>query len=71
MLICFSLSFNRFYFYTLSLKQFYTASQQVKVYVFNAGGAGDTGSLPGSGRSPGGQPTPVFLLKNPMDKGPW
>ena len=31
----------------------------------NAGDAGDTGSIPGLGRSPGGgrwQPTPVFLL---------
>ena len=30
----------------------------------NAGDAGDKGSIPGSGRSPGGgqwQPTPVFL----------
>ena len=28
----------------------------------NAGATGDVGSIPGSGRSPGGgQPTPVFL----------
>ena len=36
--------------------------------------AGDTGSIPGSGRSPGegnGNPLPVFFLENPMDRGAW
>ena len=36
----------------------------VKNLLANAGDAGDKGSIPGSGRSPGGgqwQPTPVFL----------
>ena len=35
--------------------------------------AGDMGLIPGSERSPGGggQPTPIFLLENPMDRGAW
>ena len=36
--------------------------------------AGDLGMIPGSGRSPGGgngKPTPVFLPKNPMERGAW
>ena len=34
----------------------------------------DTGSIPESGRLPGGgnsQPIPVFLLENSMIRGPW
>ena len=45
----------------------------------NAGNTGDSGSIPGSGRSPGGENGNPFLdscLGNPMDKGvrratPW
>ena len=35
--------------------------------------SGDTGLIPGSRRSPGEkwQPTPVFLLGNPMDRSAW
>ena len=36
--------------------------------------AGDTVLIPGSGRSPcrrKWQPTPVFFLGNPMDRGAW
>ena len=36
--------------------------------------AGDTGSIPGSGRSPGEgnvNPLQYFCLGNPMDKGAW
>ena len=36
--------------------------------------AGDAGSIPGSGRSPGGrarQPTPVLLPGNPMFREAW
>ena len=29
------------------------------------------GSIPEWGRSPGGQPTPVFLLEIPTDRGAW
>ena len=36
--------------------------------------AGDLGSIPGSGRSPGegnGNPLEYFCLENPMDRGAW
>ena len=36
--------------------------------------AGDMGSIPGSGRSPGegnGNPLPYSCLENPMDRGAW
>ena len=41
---------------------------------YNAGDAGDTGSIPGSGRSPeGGNGIPLQYpcLKNPMDREAW
>ena len=40
----------------------------------NAGDTGDTGSIPGSGRSPGegnGNPLQCSCLGNPMDRGAW
>ena len=40
----------------------------------NAGDAGDTGSVPGSGRSPGkgnGNPLHYSCLENPMDRAAW
>ena len=40
----------------------------------SAGDAGDSGSIPGSRRSPGegnGNPFQYPCLKNPMDKGAW
>ena len=40
----------------------------------NAGEAGDAGSIPRSGRSPGGEhgnPLQYSCLKNPMDRGAW
>ena len=40
----------------------------------NAGDTGDAGSIPGSGRSPGGgngDPLQYACLKNPMDRGAW
>ena len=42
-----------------------------KVSVYNAG---DPGSIPGSGRSPGeanGNPLQDYCLENPMDRGAW
>ena len=42
-----------------------------KVSVYNAG---DTGSIPGLGRSPGegnGNPFQDYCLENPMDRGAW
>ena len=40
----------------------------------DAGDAGDLGSVPGSGRSPGegyGNPLHCSCLENPMDRGAW
>ena len=40
----------------------------------NAGDTRDTGSVPGSGRSPGGgngNPLQYSCLENPMDRGAW
>ena len=40
----------------------------------NAGDARDTGSIPRSGRSPGGRngnPLQYSCLENPMDRGTW
>ena len=40
----------------------------------SAGDAGDLGSIPGSGRSPGegnGNPLQYSCLGNPMDRGAW
>ena len=42
-----------------------------KASVYNAG---DPGSIPGSGRSPGegnGNPLQYYCLENPMDRGGW
>ena len=42
--------------------------------VESAGGAGDPGSIPGSGRSPGGgndSSLQYSCLGNPMDRGAW
>ena len=47
----------------------------VKNLPANAGAVRDTGSIPGSGRSPGGEhynPLQYSYLENPMDRGaPW
>ena len=40
----------------------------------STGNAGDTGSIPGSGRSPGGENSNLFqcsCLENPVDRGAW
>ena len=40
----------------------------------SVGNTGDMGSIPGSGRSPGGRngnPLQYFCLENPMDRGAW
>ena len=45
-----------------------------KESVCNAGDAGDLGSIPGSGRSPGGghgNPLQYSCLENFMDRGAW
>ena len=46
----------------------------VKNQPANAGDVGDTGSIPGTGRSPGGgngNPLPYSCLENPTDRGAW
>ena len=46
----------------------------VKSSPANAGDVGDAGSIPGSGRSPGGEhgnPVQYSCLENPMDKRTW
>ena len=46
----------------------------VKNLPVNAGDAGDTGSIPGSRRSPGignGNPLQYSCLENSMDRGAW
>ena len=46
----------------------------VKNLSASAGDAEDMGSIPGSGRSPGGgdgNPLQYSCLKNPMDRGAW
>ena len=50
---------------------FIPGSSDGKVSAFNAG---DRGSFPGSGKSPGegnGNPLQYSCLENPMDKGAW
>ena len=52
------------------IEQFYGGSE-VKASACNAG---DPGSIPGSGRSPGkgnGNPLQYSCLQNPMDRGAW
>ena len=49
-------------------------AQLVKNPFANAGDTGDTGSIPGSGRSPGGgngSPLQYSYLENPMNRGAW
>ena len=46
----------------------------VEILSANAGAAGDTGLIPGSGRSPGegnGNSLQYFCLENTIDKGAW
>ena len=66
-------------FYSLCTLNFLgaTASQVALVVEnppANAGGIRDMGSIPGSGRSPGGghdNPLQYSFLENPMDRGVW
>ena len=49
-------------------------SQVVKTPPTNVGDAREAGSIPGSGRSPGGghgNPLQYSCLENPMDRGAW
>ena len=52
----------------------FTGSSMVKYPPVNAGDTRDTGSIPGSGRSPGerkGNLLQYSCLENPMDRGAW
>ena len=64
--------------YVLNLKVLSTGASQVAQVVKNlpahAGAAGETGLIPGSGRSPGGgngNSLQYSCLENPMDRGAW
>ena len=51
-----------------------TTGSALKNRPANAGGAGDSSSIPGPGRSPGegnGNPLQYSCLENPMDGGAW
>ena len=53
------------------LKQDFSGGSDSKASIYNAG---DPGSIPGSGRSPGegnGTPLQHYCLENPMDTGAW
>ena len=52
----------------------FPSSLVIKNLPAHAGATGDTGSVPGSGRSPGGgngNPLQYSCLENPMDRGAW
>ena len=56
--------------YLLGLPQWLSGKEST----YSAGVTGDTGSVPGSGRSPGGgqgNPLKYSCLENPMDRGTW
>ena len=67
------LSFNFFpYFLIYKIQQ--QGSQVVKNLLAKAGATGDTGLIPGSGRSFGGEngnPLKYSCLENSMDRGAW
>ena len=60
--------------YLVSLEGSFPGGTEVKTPPANAGDTGDTGSIPGSGRSPGeghGNPLQYSCLENSMDRGAW
>ena len=60
--------------YLVSLEGSFPGGTEVKNPPANAGDTGDTGSIPGSGRSPGeghGNPLQYSCLENPMDRESW
>ena len=69
--------FNRYLFICLEATYRWLGASQVLVVKnppANAGDVRDAGSIPGSGRSPGGghgNPLQYFCLENPMDRGAW
>ena len=64
-------SFLTLKFYSLIPLEGFPGGSEVKA---SASNAGDLGSIPGSGRSPGegnGNPLQYSCLENPMDRGAW
>ena len=64
--------------YTYNICIYNIGASQVMLVVKNlpasAGNIREVGSIPGSGRSPGGgngNPLQYFCLENPMDRGAW
>ena len=54
--------------------QVFPSDSEVKESTFNAGGTGDAGLIPGSGRSPGGgygNTLQYACLENPVDREAW
>ena len=61
-------------FYSSVSVRAFQAALVVKNLPVNAGDLRDEGSIPGSGRSPGGRrgnPIQYSCLENPMDRGAW
>ena len=62
---------RKHFFSTLNMAQGFLGGSNGKESACNAG---DPGSIPGSGRSPGeenGNPLQYSCLGNPMERGPW
>ena len=60
--------------FTLKLKKVRKTTRPFRYDLNHAYNAGDLGSIPGSGRSPGegnGNPPQYSCLENPMDGGAW
>ena len=66
--------YGDFFFQYIHTVILHPGSLVVKNLPANAGGTGDTGLIPGSGRSPkrgNGTPFQYSCLENPMDRGGW
>ena len=58
----------------ITYSEIFPGGSDSKVSAYNAYHAGDSASIPGSGRSPGegnGNPLQYSCLENPMDGGTW
>ena len=61
-------------FHTLRMSSAFPGGSVAKNSPANVGATGDSGSIPGSGRSPGGRYGNLLhysCLENPMDRGAW
>ena len=69
--VSFALDLSKKLLWFMPKTQDFPGGSDGKVPVYNAG---DLGSIPGSGRSPGegnGNPLQDYCLENPMDRGAW